>query len=128
MGTDELVGLFSILDIGLGEVLQSTEVVESVVAHLMSFVENLLEEIGLFPHVVAHHEEGGVGVECPQRVEDEWRGLGYGTVVEREVYGTLVLVHAPIGFGKHPSQPEGGLFENHGAELKNEGEKSENQG
>ena len=50
--------------------------VEGVVAHLMAGGDNLLEQFGVFPDVVTHHEERGVGIVCGQGLTDEWGGVG----------------------------------------------------
>ena len=113
MAFDEGVSLLCVVDIGFGEVLQTTQMVEGVIAHLMTLVPYLLIQFGMLTHIVAHHEKGGAGVVFTKRLEDERGRLGYRTIIERQIYRTLVLVHAPDGSRKHPSQPERGLLNNH---------------
>ena len=106
MGAYQLVCLLCVVDVSLGEVLEAAIMVEGVVAHLMTFFHHLAEEMRVFPHIVANHEEGRLSPVMAQGFENERRGFWNGTVVEREIYGMFMLVHAPQGSWKHPTQPE----------------------
>ena len=83
--------------------LEGTQMVERMVAHLMALSLNALKELGVFPDVVAHHKEGGFDAIFAQRVQNERRSLGYGAVVEGQVDGPLVSVHTPRGPWVEPS-------------------------
>ena len=74
MGVYQLVGLIGINNVGNVPMLECPQVVERVVTHLMPLVNNLLEQFGVFSHVVAHHKESGLGIEVAQCLQDERRG------------------------------------------------------
>lgn len=75
--------------------LEGVEVVESVVAHLVPLGYDLIVEIMVAEYILANHEEGGLYVISPQRIEDKRCRFGNGPVIEREVNRTLVGVHSP---------------------------------
>ena len=76
------VGLLHVVAVVVQRVAESADMVVCMVAYLMAFVDDAPEEVGIFPHVVAHHEEGGLDAVVAQRVEDEGCRLGNGAVVE----------------------------------------------
>ena len=81
--------------------------------HLMAVGHYGVIQLRVLVHIVAYHEERGLGAVAAERVEYEWRRLRYRTVVKRQIYCTLVLVHAPDGLRKEPTQPEGRLLQYH---------------
>ena len=92
---DEFVGFLGVLDVGARKVLQTTEVVERMVAHLMPLFHYTAEEVGVFPYIVANHEKRCVRVVRTQRFKDEWSGFGYWSIIQGEIDCVLLLVHAP---------------------------------
>ena len=54
------VGLLHIITVFLDGMSQAADVVMGVVAHTMSFVQYLLEQLGILPDIVAYTEEGGL--------------------------------------------------------------------
>ena len=102
----QLVSFLRIAHIRLGEMPQSSEMIVGVVAHLMPFFDDLPEQLGVFPHIVAHHEKGGMGIKLTQSPEDKGCGLGDRTIIEGQVDGMFMPVHPPPCLGKHPTQPE----------------------
>ena len=74
---------------------EATDVVVGVITDAMPFVDHTLEDVGVFAHVVAHHEEGRLDTIPSQHVQDEWRGFGDGPVVESQIDGLLLRVHTP---------------------------------
>ena len=111
-GVDQLVGLQHIQHIAAGAG-QPLDVVVGVVANAVTPALDFLEQLGVFPHVVAHHEEGGLRIVFVQRVENPGSGLRDGPVVEGEVNRLLVRVHSPYSTGIEPSQPLRRLFYDH---------------
>ena len=117
MRMDQVVGLLRVGAVGLCAVLEPTPMVVGVVAHLMSFGHNLLEQVWVFVHVVAYHEEGGLYPMLPKRVENKGRGFRNRTVVKGEINHLFVLVHSPRCPGVKPAQPFGRLLNDHIAEA-----------
>ena len=113
MGVDELVGLDDIEGIGNAHVLERTQVVEGMVAHLVALLNDAVVQVMVSQHVLAHHKEGGAHSELPQRVENKGCGLRERAVVEREIDGLLVRVHSPHGFRVKPAQKRRGLLDKH---------------
>ena len=92
---------------------EATDVIVRVVAHLVPLVQHALVELRMLAHVVAHHEEGGLDVVALQRLENEGRGLRYGTIVESQIDDLLVMVHTPQSPWIEPAQVDGWLLYNH---------------
>lgn len=114
VGVQILVGLVHIAHIRAYAVQQSAYVVVSVVAQSVPAAFHHLELLGVLAYVVAHHKEGGFDAVVVEHVEHPGCHLGYGAVVESEVYGPFVLVHAPQGARVQPAQYAGRLFDYHG--------------
>ena len=110
---DELVGLLGVLDVGACKVLQTAEVVERMVAHLMTLFHYTAEEVGVFPYIVANHEKRCVRVVRTQRFQDERSGFGYRSIIKGEIDCALLLVHAPQRTGEKPPNPKRGLLQYH---------------
>ena len=68
---------------------------ESVVAYLMTFGNNLFIKFRIFADIVANHKECCLDAELAKGIEDKGRALRNGTVVERKVNRMFVLVHSP---------------------------------
>ena len=107
------IGLLHVVAVLPDGMAQTDNVVVGVVAHLMAFIDNLLIELRVLAHVVAHHEECCLYAVLPEHVEDEWRCLRDGAVVEGQVDCLLVTVHPPVGFRIEPAEVDGGLLNNH---------------
>ena len=75
--------------------LQSSQMMKCVVAHLVASIHNLLVQFGVAAHVIAHHEEGSLGIKLLQCFKDERRGLRNGPIVEGQIHGLLGGVHSP---------------------------------
>lgn len=73
--------------------------VESMVAHTMSFGQNPTKEVGVFAYVVAHDKECRLDAKAGERVKHKGRRLGYGSVVEGEIDSLHRRIHAPDGVG-----------------------------
>jgi len=78
-------------------VAEAADVIVGVIAHLMALIHNLLKQVEMFPHVVAHHEEGGFDIVVAKGLKNERRRLGNGTIVERQVNCMFGVVHSPVG-------------------------------
>ena len=113
MGVYQLVGLEGVDDIGGCPVLETADVVHRVISHLMSSVDDLLEEFGVFPHIIAHHEEGCLGAIRFESLENERRSLRDGSVVERQIDCVFIRIHPPGGMGIKPPDVSGWSFNNH---------------
>ena len=112
-GVDIGIGLLYVIAILLDGVGESLDVVVGVITHLMALSDNAFIEFRILAHVVADHEEGGLGSKLLEGIEDKWCCLGDGTVVEGQVDGLLVTVHSPIGFRIEPAEIDGWLFDKH---------------
>ena len=75
--------------------LESTDVVECMVAHLMPLCHNLVVEVVVAQDILAHHKEGSLDVVFSQGFQDEWSGFRNGTVIECEIHRVVILVHSP---------------------------------
>ena len=95
----EIVGFLHILTVGTRGMLESSPVVEGVVAHLMTCRHDLVVQLRMLAHIVAHHKESGMDTELSESLQNEWCCLGDRTIVKREVYRTLILVHHPCRSG-----------------------------
>ena len=85
-GLDKAVGLLGVVDIRFQPVLESTEMMKRMIAYLMASLDDPSVQIGILAHIVAHHEERGLGPISLKSVEDERRSLGDGTVIEGQIY------------------------------------------
>ena len=93
--------------------LEGSQVVVCVIAHLMALFQYLLEQLRVAPYVVADEEEGCLDVKLAQRFQQKRRTLRNGSVVERQVYCMLVGIHSPEGSRIEPSQPSCRLLYKH---------------
>jgi len=110
VGVDEFVGFLHIIIICNDVVAQGTHVVVGVVAHLMPLLHYATVEVGITLHILAHHEEGCLDAKLPEGVENEGRGLRYGTIVKGEIYRMFLWIDAPESLGVYPPEPFGWLF------------------
>jgi hypothetical protein len=85
MTVDIVVSLAHILHIGTDGMTESADMVVGMITYLMPLSPNLLVEMRILPHVVAHHEEGGLDIELAKRLKDKGRRFRDGTVVERQI-------------------------------------------
>ena len=93
--------------------LETAEVVVGVVTDLMASFDDLAEEFGIFPDVLADDEKRGFHAVSGERFEQEGRGLGNGSVVEGQIDRLFRRIHSPRGLWIEPSQPFRGLLDNH---------------
>ena len=110
---DICVGLLNIVAILFDGMAYATDVIVGVVAYLMTFIQNPFEELWILTHIIAYTEEGSFNTFIAQDVEDKWRGLGDGTVVERQIDCVFVTVHSPQGIRIKPSEVYRWLFYEH---------------
>ena len=76
-------------------VAETADVVVRMITDTMPLVDDTLMQFGIFPGIVAYHEEGGLDAVLLQHVKNPGRGLGDGAVVEGQIDGLLVTVHSP---------------------------------
>ena len=113
VAVDVGIGFLHVVAIFLDGMAESYDVVVGMVAHLVALGLYTFEEFGILTHVVAHHEEGGLGVELLECLENEWGSLGDWAVVESQVYCPFVTVHSPVGFRVEPAEIDGWLLDDH---------------
>ena len=80
---NQFVGLVRIDDVGNGPMFERSDVIESVIAHLMPLFNDLIIEVMVSQHILTDHEERCLDVVFPQRLKDERGRLGNRTIVER---------------------------------------------
>ena len=100
---EQFVGLVGILAIVADGVFEPTDMIEGMVADAVSGCHHLLIEFRMFAHVVAHHEESGLHPLFLQHFQDKRSGFGNRAIIEGEVDGFLMFVHAPQGSGVKPA-------------------------
>ena len=93
--------------------LESTDVVERMVANTMTAFNHHAIDLRMLTHIVAHHEESGLHAETVERVQHERRGFGNGAIVERKINHFLLSAHPPDGRGIEPAQEPCRLFDEH---------------
>ena len=93
------VGLFDIVVVLFDGMTEPTDMVMGVIAYLMTFCNDPLIQVGIFPYVVAHHKEGGFDIKLLERIKDEGGGLWDRTVVKGQIDCPFTTVHPPEGFG-----------------------------
>ena len=98
------IGLLDVVAVLVDGVGDTLDVVVRMVAHLMALGQDTFVELRVLPHIVAHHEEGGLGVKLLQCVENKGCSLRYGAVVEGQIDGLLVTVHSPVGLWIKPAE------------------------
>ena len=82
IGVEQLVGFLSIGIVGLAGMAEASHVVEGVVAYAVTFAYHLSVEFGVFPYIVANHEEGGLDTMLAKHGEDERCSLGDRAIIE----------------------------------------------
>ncbi len=75
MGTYQLIGFLYIIIIGECPVLESPQMIEGVIAHLMTFGHDTSVEVMIAEHILAHHEEGGLHAIVGECLQDEGGGF-----------------------------------------------------
>ena len=110
---DEQLTFVGVDEVGDGPVLETAEVVVGVVADSMALLHDLAEELGMLLDVVSHDEKCGLHAVSGERIEQEGRGLGNGSVVEGQIDRLFRRIHSPRGLWIEPSQPFRGLLDNH---------------
>ena len=114
---DELIGLFGVDGIGDDPMFESTDVIKSVIAHLMPICNNLIIEVVIAQHILTHHKERGSHVIAAKRLKNKGCRPGDGAIVEREINCMLAFVHSPSRTGIKPAQPFCRLFYKHGCAV-----------
>ena len=89
------IGFFYIVAVFVDGVTETADMVVRVIADAVSFINDTLVQLGVFPGIVANHEKGCLDAIALQHVENEWRGLWYRTVIEGQVHRPFVAVHTP---------------------------------
>jgi hypothetical protein len=107
------VSLLYVITILLNGMCQTLYMIVGVVAYLMTFIQNPFEELWILTHIIAYTEEGSFNTFIAQDVEDKWRSLGDGTVVERQIDCVFVTVHSPQSIRIKPSEVYRWLFYEH---------------
>ena len=113
VATDVSIGFFDVVAVFVQGMAEAADVVVCVVSDLMTIIDDLLIEFGVFTDVVADHEEGGVYAMLLEDLQDEWCGLGDWAVVEGEVDCTFATVHSPECLWVEPAEIDGGLLYDH---------------
>ena len=113
MGVNQLVRLVGVQDVRDDTVLEGSDVVEGMVAHLVPFGNDLIIEVMVAQYVLAHHEEGRLDVVLPQCLQDEWSRFWDRTIIKGEIDGMLLRIHSPDGLRIKPSEPFGWLLYKH---------------
>lgn len=104
VGMQVFVGLVGVGEVVLAQVLETSDVVESVVPDTVSAFHHHAEFIVVFAYVIAYHEECGFDVVLIQQVEYPRGGFGNRAIIEGEINRLLVLVHSPEGTGIKPAE------------------------
>lgn len=81
MGMDNVVGLGYIENICYSPMLESTDMVEGVVAHLMTFGNDLIVEVVVSQHIFANHKEGSLDIMFAKSFQYEGGRLGDRTIM-----------------------------------------------
>ena len=113
VGVEKHVGFVGVDEICGCPMLEGPQMVVGVVAHLVTFVDDLLKQFRIAVDILTHHEECGFCVELFKCLEQERSGFGDGTVVERQIDCSNRRIHPPNRLWVYPSQPFGWLFNNH---------------
>ena len=116
-GQHELVRPFHVVQVGMGGMFETAQVVVGVVADAVAALHHVLEDVRMFADIVAHQEEGGLDAVPVQQVQDPGRHLGDGAVVEGQVDFLLRGVHPPEGAWIELAYYVGGLLDEHGYSL-----------
>ena len=111
------IGLVHVAHIAADAVSESADVVEGMVAQPVTSSFDHLKLLGVLADVVSHHKEGGFDAVVVEHVKHPRCDFGDGAIVEGEIDGSFVGVHAPEGMRIKPSEKLGGLFDNHGLEV-----------
>ena len=79
--------------------LERAKMVKRVIAHLMASANDFVKQFRVLSHVVTHHKESGLGIKRVERIEDERRCLGDGTIVEgnRTARSSALIRHRAWG-------------------------------
>ena len=99
VGVEDVVGLLYVGQVTPRAVTEAGEVVEGMIAYLVSSSPYFVEQMGILHRIVTHHEECCLYLEAVQCVEDKRSGLRYRTIVEGKVNNLLVGVYPPQGMG-----------------------------
>ena len=78
----EFVGIVDVNVVCNCPMLQRAKVMIGVVANLMTFGNNLLEEVGILVDIVAYHEECCLDIVFSKCVKNKRRALWNRTVIE----------------------------------------------
>jgi multidrug resistance efflux pump len=78
-----------------GKKVSGGRIEKGVVADAMTFVDDHLVQLGIFAGIVAYHKEGCLDIISSQNLQYIGRRLGYGAVVEGQIYCPFLTVHTP---------------------------------
>ena len=101
------------MQIGAGSHLRALQMAHGLIADVVTSPFHLLEELGVALRILAHHEERGLYPILVEGVKYPRRNLGYGTVVEGEIYCFLLLLDAPDGLWKQHAVKQWWAFYEH---------------
>lgn len=88
-GPDQLVGFTGVCQELFRGGEPALQMIERVIAHAVAAIEDILVEVGVLAHVVAHAEKGGFNGMIIQNIKHPRRDLRDGAVVEGEVHRLL---------------------------------------
>lgn len=107
------VGFVGIGQIVPAQVFESADMIEGVVADAVPSFDYHPELFRMLAYIVSHHEEGCLDVIFVQQVQYPGSYLRDRAVIEGQVNGFYLLVHAPEGTGIKPAYDLRGLFYQH---------------
>ena len=110
VGRKVAVGLVGVGHVVLGALLDAAQVVVGVIAYVVPALDDHPVLVGVLAYIVAYHEEGGFNLVLVQHIEYPRGDLGYGAVVEGEVYGPLRCIHPPACTGVQSADELWGLL------------------
>ena len=67
---NKVVTFLYVLLVGIDRMPCTTNMVIGMVPHTMTFIENLLVKLWIFPYIIAHYEEGCLDVKFLQHLKD----------------------------------------------------------
>ena len=98
MGVNQFVCLVYVFYVSIKAMSDISEVIECVVAHLMSVIQYSLIKLRVLSYIVTDDKEGRLDTMFFQSIENKRSRFGYGTVVKGQIYRMLFGVHAPKSF------------------------------
>ena len=69
--------------------------IECVIANAMSCSLDHLKLLGVFPHIVANHEESSLDAVMVEHLKHTWSDVGDWAIVKGEVHSPLLRLDSP---------------------------------